>query len=193
MTKWQILSSIIVNGVKWLWNPSESFVIYFCGPEDAQRSIPSILTYKNVALIFIYFVTICQQKTKDSAPSGSFQHNLRHRCFYNKKIDVCRFSSPVSSNNYGLIFNNVHFSPNCIFAFSAKHPFILTESFVLKIPWLTLVSSNFGIHLDNSEWRIQDGCWFQFLFSNKRRHHNITAVWRLINYMLASFLILLTI
>ena len=51
--------------------------------------------------------------------SGSFQHKLGHR------DDVCRFSSPVSSNNYGLIFNSVHFSRNCIFGFSAKHPFIL--------------------------------------------------------------------
>ena len=54
MTKWQVLSSIIVNGVKWLWNPSESFVIYFCGPEDAQRCIPSILTNKNVLLICLF-------------------------------------------------------------------------------------------------------------------------------------------
>ena len=30
--------SIIVNWVEWLWNPSDSFVICFCGPESAQRS-----------------------------------------------------------------------------------------------------------------------------------------------------------
>ena len=29
---------IIVNWVEWLWNPSDSFVICFCGPESAQRS-----------------------------------------------------------------------------------------------------------------------------------------------------------
>ena len=28
----------IVNWVEWLWNPSDSFVICFCGPESAQRS-----------------------------------------------------------------------------------------------------------------------------------------------------------
>ena len=30
--------SDIVNWVEWLWNPSDSFVICFCGPESAQRS-----------------------------------------------------------------------------------------------------------------------------------------------------------
>ena len=28
----------IVNWVEWLWNPSDSFVICFCGPESAQRT-----------------------------------------------------------------------------------------------------------------------------------------------------------
>ena len=32
------LLHIIVNWVEWLWNPSDSFVICFCGPESAQRS-----------------------------------------------------------------------------------------------------------------------------------------------------------
>ena len=47
------------------------------------NSIPSILillTTKHVPLI--YCVTFHQQKTKDCAPSGSFQHNLQHRCFH---------------------------------------------------------------------------------------------------------------
>ena len=39
-----------------------------------------ILTNKNVALI--YSVTICQQKTKDGALSGSFQHKLQHYCCF---------------------------------------------------------------------------------------------------------------
>ena len=34
----EILLLIIVNWVEWLWNPSDSFVICFCGPESAQRS-----------------------------------------------------------------------------------------------------------------------------------------------------------
>ena len=47
------------------------------------NSIPIILiplTNKNAALN--YSVAICQQKPKDYAPSGSFQHKLRHCCFY---------------------------------------------------------------------------------------------------------------
>ena len=40
---WRIVLSapiikVIVNWVEWLWNPSDSFVICFCGPESAQRS-----------------------------------------------------------------------------------------------------------------------------------------------------------
>ena len=34
----QKLYPTIVNWVEWLWNPSDSFVICFCGPESAQRS-----------------------------------------------------------------------------------------------------------------------------------------------------------
>ena len=69
----------------------------------------------------LYFgLEVCKKTgTKRVKKVKSFQHKLGHR------DDVCRFSSPVSSNNYGLIFNSVHFSRNCIFAFSAKHPFIL--------------------------------------------------------------------
>ena len=32
------VASIIVNWVEWLWNPSDAFVICFCGPEGAQLS-----------------------------------------------------------------------------------------------------------------------------------------------------------
>ena len=39
-----------------------------------------VLTNKNVALI--YSVTICQQKTKDCALSGCFQHKRQYCCFY---------------------------------------------------------------------------------------------------------------
>ena len=78
------------------------FVCSF-GPDGAQRcitfnSIPIILyllTNRNIALI--YSVTICEQKTKDSALSGSFQHKLQHRCF---SFDVCRLSLPPSSTKY---------------------------------------------------------------------------------------------
>ena len=44
------------------------------------QSIPIILNLlTNIALI--YSVTICEQKTKDCARLGSFQHKLQHRCF----------------------------------------------------------------------------------------------------------------
>ena len=59
------------------------------GPPDgrldgAQRSIPFLsfsilLTNQNVALI--YSVPICEQKSKDCAPSGSFQHNTAASLF----------------------------------------------------------------------------------------------------------------
>ena len=49
---------------------------------DLTDSIPiilNLLTNRNIALI--YSVTICEQKTKDCARSGSFQHKLQHHCF----------------------------------------------------------------------------------------------------------------
>ena len=58
------------------------YMTCFCGPDGAQRSIafPAfLLTNSNVPLI--YSVAICQQKTKDCAPLGSFQHKLQH-CFF---------------------------------------------------------------------------------------------------------------
>ena len=79
------LSYTIANGVEWLWSPSDSLNICFCGtwPCTTYNSVPIILillTNKNVALI--YSVTICEQRTKDCAPSGSFQHKVKHCCFY---------------------------------------------------------------------------------------------------------------
>ena len=79
------LSYTIANGVEWLWSPSDSLNICFCGtwPCTTYNSVPIILillTNKNVALI--YSVTICEQRTKDCAPSGSFQHEVKHCCFY---------------------------------------------------------------------------------------------------------------
>ena len=46
------------------------------------NSIPKILILFTKRVPLIYLVTICQQKTKDCAPSGSFQHKRQHRCFY---------------------------------------------------------------------------------------------------------------
>ena len=46
------------------------------------NSIPIILNLlanRNIALI--HSVTICEQKTKDCARSGGFQHKLQHHCF----------------------------------------------------------------------------------------------------------------
>ena len=55
-------------------------IVSFFGPDRAQRSIAFpvlIVTNRNIALI--YSVTICKQKPKDCARSGSFQHKLQHR------------------------------------------------------------------------------------------------------------------
>ena len=35
---YKVVEQSIVNWVEWLWNPSDAFVICFCGPESAQRS-----------------------------------------------------------------------------------------------------------------------------------------------------------
>ena len=58
--------------------------------QSVFNSIPIILNLlanRNIALI--YSVTICEQKAKDCARSGSFQHKLQHHCF---QLDVCRLS-----------------------------------------------------------------------------------------------------
>ena len=47
--------------------------------QEHSYIILNLLTNRNIALI--YSVTICEQKTKDCARSGSFQHKLQHRCF----------------------------------------------------------------------------------------------------------------
>ena len=82
---WRKLSYTIANRMEWLWSPSDSLNICFCGAWrcTTYNSVPIILillTNKNVALI--YYVTICEQRTKDCAPSGSFQHKVKHCCFY---------------------------------------------------------------------------------------------------------------
>jgi len=79
------------------WNSDETRQTPLChvfvdlAVNDAH-SIPSILillTNKNVPIF-----TFCQLKTKDGAPSGSFQHKLQHRRFI---FHVCHLSKPVSS------------------------------------------------------------------------------------------------
>ena len=66
--------------------------------DGAQRSIPflsfSILsTNKNVALI--YSVTICGQKSKDCAPSRSFQHNTAVPLFLSLMFAALHDKSPL--------------------------------------------------------------------------------------------------
>ena len=78
----------IVDGVEWLWNPADSFVDMFlwtlkCRTFESSPIILIVLTNKNVVLVYFVMITICQKKTKDCAPSGSFQNKLRHRCFHN--------------------------------------------------------------------------------------------------------------
>ena len=73
--------------VEWWWNSLGSFVICFCQlfwtwPFTTFNSIPiilNLLTNRNMASI--YSVSICEQKTKDCAWSGSFQHKLQHLLF----------------------------------------------------------------------------------------------------------------
>ena len=87
LTNTQDLYITIVVKVKWLWNPLGSFFLGFCWlfwtwPCTTFNSIPiilNLLTNRNIA--FIYSVTICEQKTKDCARSGSFQHKLQQHCF----------------------------------------------------------------------------------------------------------------
>ena len=73
-----------------LWNPLYFFVIicycwlFWTWPWTMFNSIPiilNLLTNRNIALFFSG--TICEQKTKDCARSGSFQHKLclQHCCF----------------------------------------------------------------------------------------------------------------
>ena len=79
------------------------------GPCTTFIRIPiilNLLTSRNIALI--YSVTICEEKTKDCAQSGSFQHYLQHRCFQlwclpafltNKKPNYsCSFGFPTFWN-----------------------------------------------------------------------------------------------
>ena len=47
--------------------------------QEHSNIILNLLTNRKIALI--YSVTICEQKTKDCAWSGGFQHKLQHRCF----------------------------------------------------------------------------------------------------------------
>ena len=58
-------------------------LLFWTWPCITFNSIPIILkllTNRNIALI--YSVIICEQKTKDCARSGSFQHKLQHhKCF----------------------------------------------------------------------------------------------------------------
>ena len=55
----------------WIWR---------CTTFNSILIILTILSNKKVALI--YYVTICQKKTKDCTPSRSFQHELHYYCFY---------------------------------------------------------------------------------------------------------------
>ena len=101
----------IVNGVEWLWNPADSFVDMFlwtlkCRTFESSPIILIVLTNKNVVLVYFVMITICQKKTKDCAPSGSFQNKLRHRCFYNWCLPLF-ITSPLSSDGHD--FSNEYF------------------------------------------------------------------------------------
>ena len=80
---------------EWLRSPSDCFNTCFCVLCAAQilkvNSTPiiSILLTINFNVTFIHSFTICEQQTKDYAPSGSFHNKQQKRCFY---LDVCRLS-----------------------------------------------------------------------------------------------------
>ena len=58
--------------------------------QSVFNSVPIILnSLANRNIAMIYSLTICEQKTKDCARSGSFQHKLQRHCF---QLDVCRLS-----------------------------------------------------------------------------------------------------
>ena len=56
--------STIANRLEWLWNPPDSFVICFYGPDGAQRStaIPAFWSYWPIKTFhaLVYSVAICQ-------------------------------------------------------------------------------------------------------------------------------------
>ena len=64
-----------------------------CTTFNSTPSILILLTNKIIPLI--YSITICQQKTKDCAPSGSFQHKLLHRFFLYFMFVVFYNQSPL--------------------------------------------------------------------------------------------------
>ena len=105
---------IVINiKVEWLWNPLDSFVIWFCylfwtWPCTTFNSIPiilNLLTNRNIALI--YSVIFWEKKTKDCARSGSFQHKLQHRCFQLWCLPAV--ITTVSSTNYAQTKSHVEF------------------------------------------------------------------------------------
>ena len=76
----------IVNSMEWLWRPLDFSVIrcmlwfFRCMTCNSIPIILILMTNKNV--ILIYSNTICEQKAKDCALSGSFHHKLQHCGFY---------------------------------------------------------------------------------------------------------------
>ena len=82
----QGIANIIIG--EWLRSPSDSFNICFCVLHAAQilkvNSTPiiSILLTINFNVTLIHSFTICEQQTKDYAPSGSFHNKQQKRCFY---------------------------------------------------------------------------------------------------------------
>ena len=65
-------------------------------------SVQNILTNRDNALI--YSVTICEQKTKDCAQSGSFQRKLHHRYFKTLMFAGVPNQSPLLTMAKGINF-----------------------------------------------------------------------------------------
>ena len=165
------------------------FVIGFCSlfwtwPCTTFNSIPIILkllTNRNIALI--YSVITCEQKPKDCARTGSFQHNLQHHCF---QLWCCRVSSPVSSTSYDSMYllktssmsvftreKSIRNLPVEIFVFSIIRDFVLV--------WLKLVHKKqflFSVFIKYSDVK-----WDKYIQENVSTNATFTPtffmVWRI--------------
>ena len=105
----ELLCVFIVNVLKWLWNPSDFFVMFLldflsrrCATFNSIPIILNLLTNRNIALI--YLVIVSERKKKKAlrtvqGPTGSIQHEPQQHRFH---PGCFRFSQPVSSSKYGV-------------------------------------------------------------------------------------------
>ena len=97
------LHSTIVNRVEWLWNPSDFFAVYFCGPGGAQKDSITFLSFWSYWPIKTsrWFIQSRVVNKKRRIVHGHRASNIN--CIVVFIFDVCRLSWPVSLTNYDLI------------------------------------------------------------------------------------------